>query len=92
MVWFIFILLGIGLVFGALARLLVPGQDRMSIGQTWLLGVVGSLVGGFLGYLLFGADLDDGAVQAGGVISSIVGSIIVLLIYRMVRSDRTARS
>ena len=87
MIWFILILLGVGLVFGALARLVVPGSDAMSLGQTWLLGVVGSLVGGFLGYLLFGADIEDGAVQAGGVVSSIVGAVIVLLIYRAV-SDR----
>ena len=91
MVWFILILLGIGVVFGAIARLLVPGRDRMSLGQTWALGVVGSLVGGFLGYMLFGADLDDGAVQAGGVLSSIVGAVIVLLIYRAVRGRQPAR-
>jgi uncharacterized membrane protein YeaQ/YmgE (transglycosylase-associated protein family) len=88
MIWFILILLGIGLIFGAIARLLVPGRDPMSLGQTWLLGVVGSLVGGFLGYAVFGADVDDGAVQAGGVVLSIVGAIVVLLIYRAVRSRR----
>jgi uncharacterized membrane protein YeaQ/YmgE (transglycosylase-associated protein family) len=49
MLWFILILLGVGLIFGAIARLLVPGRDDLSIAQTWLLGVVGSLVGGFLG-------------------------------------------
>jgi len=91
MVWFILILLGIGLVFGAIARLIVPGRDSLSLGQTWALGVVGSLVGGLLGYLLFGADLDDGAVQAGGVLSSIVGAVIVLLIYRAVRGRQPAR-
>jgi len=92
MIWFILILLGVGLIFGAIARLLVPGPDPMSIAQTWLLGVIGSLVGGFLGYVIFGADIEDGAVQAGGVVSSIVGSIIVLLIYRMVRRRRPART
>ena len=85
MLWFILILLGVGLIFGAIARLLVPGRDDLSIAQTWLLGVVGSLVGGFLGYVLFGADIEDGAVQAGGVVSSIIGSVIVLLLYRLVR-------
>jgi len=85
-IWFIFILLGVGLIFGALARLLVPGIDAMSLGQTWLLGVVGSLLGGFLGYLLFQKDTDDGAVQAGGVVSSIIGAIVVLLIYRAAKS------
>jgi len=87
-IWFIFILLGVGLIFGALARLLVPGNDSMSLGQTWLLGVVGSLVGGFLGYLIFHKDADDGAVQAGGVVSSIIGAIVVLLIYRAAKSRK----
>ena len=89
MIWFTLILLGIGLVFGALARLVVPGRDPMSLGQTWLLGVVGSLVGGFLGYVLFGADIEDGAVQAGGVISSIVGAVIVVLIYRAMSNRKS---
>ena len=88
MFWFILILLGVGLVFGALARLVVPGRDSMSLAQTWLLGVVGSLVGGFLGYLIFGADIEDGAVQAGGVVSSIVGAVIVLIIYRAWRGRK----
>ena len=88
MFWFILILLGVGLVFGALARLVVPGRDSMSLAQTWLLGVVGSLVGGFLGYVIFGADIEDGAVQAGGVVSSIVGAVIVLIIYRAWRGRK----
>jgi len=93
MLWFILILLGVGLIFGAIARLLVPGRDDLSIAQTWLLGVVGSLLGGFLGYVLFGADIEDGAVQAGGVVSSIIGSVIVLLLYRLVRRrHRPART
>lgn len=88
MIWFILILLGVGLIFGALARLLVPGSDPMSLGQTWLLGVVGSLVGGFIGYAIFHKDSDDGAVQAGGVVSSILGAIVVLLIYRAAKSRK----
>ena len=88
MIWFILVLLGVGLVIGALARLLVPGNDTMSLGQTWLLGVVGSLVGGFLGYVIFGNDVEDGAVQAGGLVSSIVGAIVVLLIYRATKSRK----
>lgn len=89
MLWFILVLLFFGLVFGALARLIVPGRDPMGLLGTWLLGIVGSFVGGFLGYAIFGADLDDGAVQLGGVFGSIVGSIIVLLIWRAMRSRRT---
>ena len=89
MIWFILILLGIGLIFGAIARLVVPGPDPMTIGQTWLLGVIGSLVGGFLGYLIFGAD-DDGAVQAGGVVSSIIGAVLLVVLVRVTRG-RTAQ-
>lgn len=81
MLWFVIVLLIVGLIAGALARLLVPGPDPMSLVGTWLLGVVGSLVGGFLGYVLFGADVDDGAVQASGFIGSVLGAIIVLIAY-----------
>lgn len=89
MLWFLLILLVFGLVFGAIARLLVPGPDPMGLGGTWLLGIVGSFVGGFLGYLIFGVDLDDGPFQAAGVIGSILGSIVTLLVYNAVSDRRT---
>jgi uncharacterized membrane protein YeaQ/YmgE (transglycosylase-associated protein family) len=53
-----------------------------------LLGVVGSFIGGFLGYVLFGKDLDEGALQASGIIGSIIGAVIALLIYRAVTRNR----
>lgn len=81
-------LLIIGLVAGALARLLVPGRDPMGIGATILLGIVGSFVGGFLGYVLFHHDASQGALQPSGIIGSIIGSIIVLLIYRHFSGNR----
>jgi uncharacterized membrane protein YeaQ/YmgE (transglycosylase-associated protein family) len=86
MLWFIIVLLIVGFIAGALARLLVPGPDPMSLFGTWLLGVVGSFVGGFLGYVIFGADIDDGPVQVGGVIGSILGAIVVLLVWRAITS------
>lgn len=46
-------LIVMGLIFGALARLLVPGDDNMSVGATILLGIVGALVGGLIGEALF---------------------------------------
>lgn len=82
MIGFILYLLVIGIVAGFLARLLVPGSDPLGIGGTILLGIVGSFVGGFLGWLLFGKDFDEGALQASGVIGSIVGAVIALLVYR----------
>ncbi|WP_101831233.1 GlsB/YeaQ/YmgE family stress response membrane protein [Frankia canadensis] len=74
----------LGLIAGAVARLLVPGRDPMSIPATILLGVIGSFVGGFLGYVLFGKDLGEGALQPSGVIGSILGAIVVLLVWRAV--------
>ena len=71
----------LGLVAGALARLLVPGRDPMGWVGTILLGVVGSFVGGFLADALF----DD---QAVGLVGSVIGAIIVLLIYNAVTRNR----
>jgi uncharacterized membrane protein YeaQ/YmgE (transglycosylase-associated protein family) len=89
MIGFIVFLLVIGLVAGFLARLIVPGRDPMSVGQTILLGIVGSFIGGFVGYVLFRKDGDNGALQASGLIGSVIGSVIALLIYRAVSGRRT---
>jgi len=80
--WFIITLIIIGAIAGFIARALVPGKDPMGIGATILLGIVGSFIGGFLGWALFGKDLNEGALQPSGIIGSIVGAIIALLIYR----------
>ena len=77
-------LIVIGLIAGALARLLVPGRQDMSIVATIVLGIVGSFIGGFLGYLLFHKDGDEGFFQPSGIIGSIIGAIIVLLVYKAV--------
>lgn len=88
MVWFLLILLGVGFVIGAIARLLVPGPDPIGFFGTWALGVVGSFVGGFIGYVLFGANVEDGPVQAGGFLGSIAGAVVVLILYRLVTGPR----
>jgi uncharacterized membrane protein YeaQ/YmgE (transglycosylase-associated protein family) len=82
MLGLIITLLIVGLIAGALARLLVPGRDPMGIGGTILLGLVGSFVGGFLGYVLFHKDANQGALQPSGIIGSVIGAVIVLLVYR----------
>ena len=82
MLWFIISLIIIGAIAGFIARALVPGKDPMGIGATILLGIVGSFIGGFLGWALFGKDMNEGALQPSGVIGSILGAIIALLIYR----------
>ena len=85
MIGFVLFLRVIGLVAGFLARALVPGSDSMSVAQTLLLGIVGSFVGGFIGYALFHKDGDDGAFQASGIIGSVIGAIAVLLVWRAVQ-------
>lgn len=69
----------IGLVAGALARLLVPGRDPMGVGGTLVLGLVGSLIGGFLGDLF---DKGNNDLSPAGLIGSVIGAILALLIYR----------
>lgn len=78
-IWFLLI----GLIAGFIARALVPGPDPMGWLGTMVLGIVGSLVGGTLAALLFGGTL---ALSAAGIIGSIIGAIIVLLVWRQVGS------
>ena len=90
MLWFIVLLLGVGLVVGAIARLIVPGRNPIGLLGTWLLGIAGSFVGGFLGYVIFGADADDGVVQTAGLLGSVVGAVILLVVYERWFADGRA--
>ena len=92
MLGFIIAMVIVGIIAGYLARLLVPGPDPMSFVGTVVLGIVGSFVGGFLGYALFGKDIEEGALQASGVVGSVIGAIVVLLLYNAVgRGGRASR-
>ena len=73
----------LGLVAGAIAKLLMPGDDPGGFIVTILLG----LVGAFVGYMLFTRVLgigDNDAFDLGGLVSAIIGTMIVLGIYRVV--------
>ncbi|MEX1092007.1 MAG: GlsB/YeaQ/YmgE family stress response membrane protein [Acidimicrobiia bacterium] len=82
----ILIWLLVGLIAGALARFLVPGKDPMGWGGTLILGLIGSLVGGFLGNLVSDGDFD---VTSAGLIGSVIGAVIALLIYRALKNRST---
>ncbi|HEV8572789.1 MAG TPA: GlsB/YeaQ/YmgE family stress response membrane protein [Actinomycetota bacterium] len=77
----------VGLIAGALARLLLPGRDPMGFVGTLVLGLVGSLVGGFIGSLFTSGD-DD--FSPAGIIGSVIGAVIALLIWRAMSSRRPA--
>jgi len=76
----------IGLLAGLIGRALVPGRDSMGVGATLVLGLIGSLIGGFLGNLLFDGNLD---LEAAGIVGSVVGAVVALLIYRSMGSRAT---
>ena len=91
MLWFIIGLLIVGLIAGFIARALVPGDDSMSVGATILLGIVGSFAGGFLADVLFRSENEDRGLSPSGIVGSIIGAIIVLLIYNAVTDRRAVR-
>ncbi len=92
MIGLIVSILVIGLIAGALARLLVPGKQNLSVAMTIVLGVVGSFVGGFLGYLLFHKDSAQGFLQPSGIVGSVIGAVVVLLIWLRVGRRSSVRS
>lgn len=91
MVTYIIVLIIVGLVAGAIARLLVPGRDSIGILGTILLGIAGSFVGGFLWNLIEYHRLAPSHYHPVGFIGSIIGAIIVLLILRMTGLERGRR-
>jgi len=76
----------VGLVIGALAKLIMPGRDPGGIIITMLLGIAGSVVAGFIGRAL-GWYMEG---QPAGFIASIIGAIILLALYRSLSGHRGA--
>ena len=69
-----------GLIVGAVAKLVMPGRDGGGIIVTMLLGIVGAMVGGFIGRALNMYGPNDAA----GFFMALLGAVIVLFLYRMV--------
>lgn len=80
----ILITLIVGLIVGALAKLVMPGRDPGGILITMLLGIAGSFVAGALGHSLGWYELGEGP----GLIASVIGAVILLGIYRLVARPR----
>ena len=74
----------LGLLAGIIAKSLVPGSDPGGLIVTTIIGIVGALLGGFLAAALFGAHPLDEFFDISTWLTAIIGSIILLLIYRAV--------
>jgi uncharacterized membrane protein YeaQ/YmgE (transglycosylase-associated protein family) len=88
MVTFIIVLLVVGLIAGAIARLLVPGRDPIGLLGTIVLGVVGSFIGGFLENLVQYRTLSIHNFHPTGIIGSIIGALVLLLLLRLSGHER----
>jgi uncharacterized membrane protein YeaQ/YmgE (transglycosylase-associated protein family) len=81
----------LGLLAGAIAKAIMPGDDPGGWIVTALIGVVGAILGGFLAGVLFDADPMDEFFDISTWLTAIVGSIILLVIYRLVVDRRGGR-
>jgi len=80
----ILITLIVGLIVGALAKLVMPGKDPGGVFVTMLLGVAGAFIAGALGHSLGWYAIGDGP----GLVASVLGAVILLAVYRMVARPR----
>jgi uncharacterized membrane protein YeaQ/YmgE (transglycosylase-associated protein family) len=80
----------LGLIIGALAKLVMPGRDPGGIIVTMVIGIVGAILGGLLGNLLFGIGL-EGFFSLQTWLLALIGSVIVLAVYRAVSGRRALR-
>jgi len=74
----------IGLVVGAVAKFLMPGKDPGGIWITMILGIAGSILATYLGQAIGWYQAGQGA----GFIMSVVGAILLLILYRLIRGTR----
>jgi uncharacterized membrane protein YeaQ/YmgE (transglycosylase-associated protein family) len=80
----------LGLIAGAIAKAIMPGDDPGGFIVTAIIGVAGALIGGFLAGALFDADPLDNFFDISTWLTAIVGAIILLAIYRAVVGNRRA--
>ena len=76
----------LGLIAGAIAKFLMPGRDPGGIFITIIIGIVGAVIGGFIGNSLGVGDVTG--VNIWSIVLAVAGSVILLIIYRMVSSRR----
>ena len=92
MVWHIIWMIILGLIVGLVARLIVPGRQPLGVIATALLGIVGAYVGGTLGSVVFAPhQFTITPPIKHSFLGALVGAVILLLIYQLVRTRTTRR-
>lgn len=81
----------LGIIAGAIAKAIMPGNDPGGIFVTMLIGIAGALVGGFLSNAILGKEVNDQFFDLATWVSAIVGALILLAIYKAVTGGRYAR-
>ena len=83
----------LGLIAGAIAKAIMPGDDPGGVVMTMVIGVVGALLAGFLAAALFDADPIDEFFDISTWLTAIIGALLVLFVYKQVagRSGGLAR-
>ncbi|KOU35207.1 GlsB/YeaQ/YmgE family stress response membrane protein [Streptomyces sp. WM6378] len=79
----------IGLLAGAIAKAIMPGKDPGGCLVTMVIGIVGGLLGGWLGKVIFHVHSINGFFHLSTWIAAIVGSVIVLMLYRLLIGNRS---
>jgi len=78
----------VGLIVGIVAKFLMPGRDPGGFIITALLGIAGMFVGGWLASVIFGTHVSaTGSIEPTGFIGGVIGALILLAVYRMVRRN-----
>jgi uncharacterized membrane protein YeaQ/YmgE (transglycosylase-associated protein family) len=86
--WLAFLILG--LIAGVIARIVIPGKQPGGFWVTLLLGVLGAMLGGWLGSVLFGVNAMDEFWSWESWLFSVIGALIVILIAQAIFRRRTA--
>jgi uncharacterized membrane protein YeaQ/YmgE (transglycosylase-associated protein family) len=80
----------LGLIAGALAKLILPGKQGGGILITMLLGVVGAFIGGYIGRAIFGTD-GGSTFSFQSILFAVLGSLLVLFVYGLITKNRGSR-
>lgn len=90
MLWTIISAIVVGLIIGALARLVMPGKQNIGVLMTIVLGVLGSLIGSWICYSLFGYNNENGGWEVIPFIAGVIVAIVLIAAYLAITGRKTS--